>query len=432
MQMLKALFQKKMFVTLLLGVSSGMPLLLTSKTLQAWMTMEQVDLKSIGLFALAGLPYTLKFMWAPLFDSLVPPLGRRRGWILICQGMLTLLLVGLAFTKPLESLFLIAALCIAIAFFSASQDIVVDALRRETLKDNELGLGSTFYIYGYRIAMWVSGALALILANYMSWKFVYLIMAFVMGFCALFTFLADEPPLEASVPKTLKEATLGPLIEFFSRQGAWGILAFILLYKVGDTLAGAMATPFYLKIGYSPLEIGLVAKTAALAYILTGGLIGGLLIYRFGILRCLLAFGVLQALSTAGFMVLAKAAAVAGSAPSLWFLGGVIALEDISGGMGTAAFVAYMASQTDKRFTATQYALLSSLMGVPRVILSAQTGYLAEFMGVLPDAAFVDQANGWTNYFLFCTVIAVPGLLLLIKMSREPEIKKESEVHATA
>jgi PAT family beta-lactamase induction signal transducer AmpG len=420
MKMLKALFQKKMFVTLLMGLSSGMPLLLTSKTLQAWMTMEQVDLKSIGLFALAGLPYTFKFLWAPVFDRFVPPFGRRRGWILIAQVLLAVSLAVLAFMQPKDNLVLIAAICVAIAFFSSSQDIVVDALRRETLKDNELGLGSTFYIYGYRIAMWISGALALILATYMEWRYIYLIMAFVMAFCALFTLFAEEPKVEASLPKSFKEAALGPLIEFFSRPGSWTVLAFILLYKVGDTLAGAMATPFYLKIGYTPLEIGLVAKTAALAYIMTGGLIGGLLIYRYGIVRCLLAFGLLQALSTAGFAILAKAAAMSGAAPSLWFLGGVIALEDISGGMGTAAFVAYMASQTDKRFTATQYALLTSLMGVPRVILSAQTGFLAEFLGVLPTATYIDQANGWTNYFIFCTVVAVPGIVMLLKMKDAP------------
>lgn len=420
-KLFKALLQKNMLITLLMGVSSGLPLLLTSKTLQAWMTIDGVDLKSIGLMAWAGLPYTVKFLWAPVFDLIVPPLGRRRGWILIFQVLLALGIGSLALFKPEHDFLTMAAICLAVSFFSASQDIVVDALRRESLQDKELGLGSTFYIYGYRIAMWVAGALALILAGYIPWSTVYLAMGAVMAFCALFTYFASEPKIERGAPKSLKDAALGPLKEFFARPGAWMILAFILLYKVGDTLAGAMATPFYIKLGYTTVQIGLVAKTAALAYIMVGGFIGGVMIYRYGILRCLLGFGFLQAVSTAGFALLAQTAALQGATPHVWILAVVIALEDLSGGMGTAAFVAYMASITDKRFTATQYALLTSLMGVPRVVLSAYTGYLAEYSGVVEGATYVDQANGWVKYFLFCTAIAIPGIIMLFRMSRSPE-----------
>lgn len=397
-KLLKTLRKKQMIVALLMGVASGLPLLLAGKTLQAWMTVEEVKLSTIGFFGLAGLPYTLKFIWAPLFDRYsLPFLGRRRGWILVTQIALTLTLAVLALQQPKESLALVAALALLMSFFSATQDIVVDAYRRETLEDDELGIGSTFYIYGYRTAMWISGGLALMVAGEISWRTVYLLMTSVMAVCIVPTLIADEPKIDGAPPRTLAAAVVDPLKEFFLRRDAWLVLAFILFYKMGDTLAGAMATPFYLKTGFTLLEVGAIAKTFGFFSLLGGLFLGGVLILRWGIERSLWVFGILQALSTAGFAVLATIG------PSVPMLTWVIAFEDLSGGMGTAAFTAFMAAQTNKRFTATQYAVLTSLMGVPRVIFSSFTGMMAEAMG-------------WQGFFIFCTLAAIPGLLLLMHM----------------
>jgi MFS transporter, PAT family, beta-lactamase induction signal transducer AmpG len=400
MKLFKVMFQKNMLLALFMGFSSGLPLLLTGRTLQAWMKDEGLDLKVIGLFALVGLPYTLKFLWSPLFDRFTPPfLGRRRGWLLISQLALCGAIAAMALVRPSEGLVLVAGLSLLVSFLSATQDIVVDAFRRESLQDDELGLGSTFYIYGYRIAMWVTGALALILADHLPWKIVYIILAGGMSLGILATLWAEEPKSYGPPPKTLGESVLGPMKEFFARPGCFEILAFILLYKVGDTMAGQMATPLYMDLGFTKTEIGTIAKTFGLFSTLVGGFLGGALILNFGIHRCLIGFGILQALSTAGFAVLTQ---VGNSQLALSF---VIAFEDLSGGMGTAAFVAFMASQTNRRFTATQYALLTSLMGVPRVILASPTGYIVEKVGYAP-------------FFVFCTLIALPGILLLLRLVR--------------
>lgn len=392
---LKLLLEKNMLIALLMGFSSGLPLLLTSRTLQAWMTQEQVDLSTIGFFSLAGLPYSLKFLWAPLFDRFTMPfLGRRRGWILVCQVTLALSIAVLAFSQPREHLAMVALLAVLVSFFSASQDIVVDAYRRESLKDVQLGMGSSFYVYGYRISMYVSNALALILASQMSWTNVYLLMAACMVVCIGFTLWSDEPAINGKAPKKFADAVVGPMKEFFARRGAMLILLFILLYKLGDTLAGAMLTPFYLKTGFSTAEIGVIAKTFGMFSTFGGLALGGALILWLGIMPCLFIFGILQGLSTFGFAILAQ---VGYSIPGLT---AVIIFEDLSGGMGTAAFAAYMAAQTDKRFTATQYALLTSLMGVPRTILSGPTGMMAESMG-------------WFMFFTVCALASIPGLVLL-------------------
>jgi MFS transporter, PAT family, beta-lactamase induction signal transducer AmpG len=396
---LRSLFQKRMIVALFMGVASGLPLLLTSKTLQAWMTDEQVDLKVIGLFAMVGLPYTLKFVWAPVFDRFTLPfLGRRRGWLLISQILLALSIVAMAFSNPQASPWWLAFLALLVSFFSASQDIVVDAYRRETLADEELGLGSTLYMYGYRVAMWVSGALALILADHMPWKLVYLMMAGAIGIAAITTIIADEPRIESPPPRSLKESVIGPLADFFARTGAWEILLFIILYKLGDTMAGAMATPFYLQLGFTKTDIGTIAKTFGLFSALAGGFVGGLLIIKLSISRSLFFFGILQALSTFGFSILAAIGM------DRLALTAVIVFEDFTAGMGSAAFMAFMAMQTNKRFTATQYALLTSLMGIPRIFIAAPTGYLVEGLG-------------WRTYFIFCTLIAIPGLLLVFRIA---------------
>ncbi len=396
---LRVMLSRRMVVALLMGFSSGLPLLLTITVLQAWMKKEGVDLTVIGMMALVGLPYTLKFLWAPFLDRFTPPfLGRRRGWLLVAQLALALSISSLGMTDPVSHPWMVAFVAFLVTFFSASQDIVVDAYRREDLPDDELGLGSSLYINGYRVGMLFASGGGLIMADHIPFSMVYLIMSASMLPGIITTLLTPEPELSAGVPETLKNAVLDPLVEYFSRPQAVWILAFILFYKIGDTMASAMTTPFYLDIGFSMTEIGAVVKLFGFWAIVVGSLIGGVMMIRLGINRSLWIFGFLQALSTACFVILAR------MGHSLPVLSGVIAFENLSGGMGTAAYAAFMASITNKRFTATQYALLSSLMGVPRVIASAPTGFLAKVVG-------------WQGFFILCTLIAIPGMLLLLKFA---------------
>jgi PAT family beta-lactamase induction signal transducer AmpG len=388
-----------MLVAFLMGFSCGLPLLLTLSVLQAWMKEEGVDLTVIGLMALVGLPYTLKFLWAPFLDRFTLPfLGRRRGWLLVAQLALMFSIAGLGSTDPVSSPWIVAFAAFLVTFFSASQDIVVDAYRREDLSDEELGLGSSLYINGYRIGMLLASGGGLIMADHMPFSMVYLLMAGAMLPGILTTLLAPEPKTNMGKPETLKNAVIDPLVEYFSRNWALWILAFILLYKIGDTMASAMTTPFYLDIGFSKTEIGAVVKLFGFWATIVGGLIGGVLMIRLGINRSLRIFGFLQAVSTACFAVLAH---VGHSVPTLSW---VIGFENFSSGMGTAAYAAFMASITNKKFTATQYALLTSLMGVPRVMASAPTGFLAKNLG-------------WEAFFISCTLIAIPGMLLLLKFA---------------
>ncbi len=398
-RMLRAIFSARMLVAFAMGFACGMPLLLTGSVLQAWMTEEGVDLATIGLFALVGLPYTLKFLWAPFMDRYTPAfLGRRRGWLLVIQIALMFAIIGLGLTSPLESPWVVAVAAFLVTFFSASQDIVVDAYRRETLADEELGLGSSLYVNGYRIGMLLAGSGGLILADFVSFSTVYLLLGLTMLVGVVTTLLAREPVVQEGTPRTLREAVLDPFVDYFARPEALWILAFILLYKIGDTMASAMTVPFYLDLGFSKTEIGAVAKLFGLWATILGGLAGGIIMLRTGIYRALWVFGFLQAFSTAGFAVLALLG------PNIMGLAGVIAFENLSGGMGTAAYVAFMASLTNKRFTATQYALLTSLMGIPRVLASAPTGYIAEVIG-------------WEGFFVLCALIAIPGLLILRRFS---------------
>ncbi len=396
---LGVIFSGRMLVTFIMGFACGLPLLLTISLLQAWMKEEGVDLAMIGMISLVGLPYTVKFLWAPFLDRYIPPfLGRRRGWLIIAQIFLVLSIAGLAFTDPgVKPLYVVIA-AMLVTFFSATQDIVVDAFRRESLSDQELGLGSSLYVNGYRVGMLLASGGGFIMADAISFKAVYLIMAACLLPCMLASVLSPEPEITAGAPKTLQEAVIDPLVEYFSRSGAIWILAFILLYKLGDTMASAMTTPFYLEIGFSKTEIGAVVKLFGFWATLGGSLAGGLIMLYIGINRSLWIFGIFQALSTAGFAVLAR---IGYSIPAL---SGVIAFENFSSGMGTAAYSAFMASITNKKFTATQYALLSSLMGVPRVIASAPTGFLAKH-------------TGWELFFAACTLIAIPGMLLLFKFA---------------
>lgn len=388
-----------MLVALIMGFACGLPLLLTITVLQAWMKEEGVDLTVIGLMALVGLPYTLKFLWAPFLDRFtLPVLGRRRGWLLIAQATLVVSIICLGLTNPARSPWMVALAAFMVTFFSASQDIVVDAYRREDLSDEELGLGSSLYVNGYRLGMLLASGGGLIMADHMPFSMVYMIMAACMIPCVMTTIFTTEPVVSEKPPVNIQEAVIDPLIEYFSRSGAIWILAFILFYKIGDTMASAMTTPFYLDIGFSKTEIGAVVKIFGFWATIAGSLIGGLLMLRLGIYRSLWIFGFLQAASTAGFAILAQIGS------SITALSIVIAFENLSSGMGTTAFVAFMASITNKKFTATQYALLSSLMGIPRVFASAPTGLFAKYLG-------------WEWFFILCTVIAIPGMLLLLKFA---------------
>jgi PAT family beta-lactamase induction signal transducer AmpG len=382
---LKVIFSRRMLVSFIMGFSCGLPLLLTITVLQAWMKEEGVDLTVIGMMALVGVPYTVKFLWAPFFDRYIPHfLGRRRGWLIMAQIALMIAIAALGLTNPAFNPWMMAFVAFLVTFFSASQDIVVDAYRREDLADEELGLGSSLYVNGYRTGMLLASGGGLILSDHIPFSTVYLIMALCMLPGIVTTLLTPEPAMTGA-PMTFREAVTGPLIDYFTRENAILMLAFILLYKIGDTMAGAITTPFYLEMGFSKTEIGAIVKLFGFWATLGGTLLGGVL-------------GVLQALSTAGFAVLAR---IGYSLPAL---SGVIAFENLTAGMGTSAYVAFMASITNKKFTATQYALLSSLMGVPRVVASAPTGFLVKYFG-------------WENFFIACVLIAIPGILLLLKFA---------------
>jgi len=391
--MTNKIFSRQMVVALIMGFSCGVPLLLTISVLQAWMKQEGIDLTTIGIFSLVGIPYTLKFLWAPLFDRFTLPfLGRRKGWLVISQILLIISIALMGLCSPSEAPWMVAFTALLVTFFSASQDIVVDAYRREDLSDEELGLGSSMYIYGYRAGMLLASGGGLILADHIPFSMVYLIMAISLIPGVVAAILTPEPLSVKGQPATIAAAVVEPLKEYFSRDGAVMVLLFILFYKIGDTMASAMTTPFYLDTGFTMTEIGAVVKLFGFWATLAGTFGGGILMFKLGINRSLWMFGILQALSTACFAWLAL---VGHSIP---LLSGVIAFENISSGMGTAAYAAFMASMTDRRFTATQYALLSSLMGIPRVIASAPTGYIAGHAG-------------WAGFFIACTLIAIPGII---------------------
>ena len=397
----KILFNKHMFICILTGFSSGLPLYILISLLPAWLRSENVDLKVIGLFALIQLPFTWKFLWAPLFDRYIPPLGRRRGWLFIWQTALILTIPGFGVFHPTLDLWTIAYLATLVAFFSASQDIVMDAYRRELLLDNELGLGNAIHVNAYKIAGLIPGSLSLILADHMPWDSVFIITALFMIPGITMTLFVSEPILKNGTPKTLRAAVVEPFQEFISRNGiksAVTVLAFIFFYKLGDSMATALATPFYLDMGFSKTEIGLVAKNAGLWPSVAGGLLGGVWMIKLGINRALWLFGVVQMCAILGFAWLATVG------HSLPLLAIVIGIEALGVGLGTAAFVAFIAHTTHPNYTATQFALFTSLAAVPRTFANAATGYLVDSLG-------------WMTFFLLCFFIAVPGMLLLLKVA---------------
>ena len=404
----QALLNKRMLICIFTGFSSGLPLYILISLLPAWLRSEGVDLKAIGLFALIQLPFTWKFLWAPLFDRYVPPLGRRRGWLLITQIALLLSLPLLGTFHPKLDIWTIAYFAGLVAFFSASQDIVLDAYRRELLLDNELGLGNAVHVNAYKIAGLIPGSLSLILADHLPWSSVFLITAMFMLPGIAMTLFISEPALKQGAPRTLGAAVVDPFNEFIGRHGmasALTVLAFIFFYKLGDSMATALATPFYLDMGFSKTEIGLVAKNAGLWPSVIGGLLGGIWMIKLGINRALWLFGAVQMVAILGFAWLATVG------HSLSWLAIVIGVEALGVGLGTAAFVAYIAHTTHPLYTATQFALFTSLAAVPRTFANAATGYLVEWLG-------------WVTFFLFCFAIALPGMLLLLKVAPWNEQEK--------
>jgi MFS transporter, PAT family, beta-lactamase induction signal transducer AmpG len=397
----QALLNKRILICIFTGFSSGLPLYILISLLPAWLRSEGVNLKAIGLFALINLPFTWKFLWAPLFDRYSPPLGRRRGWLLISQILLLLSIPIFGAFNPQFDIWSIAYLATIVAFFSASQDVVLDAYRRELLLDAELGLGNAVHVNAYKIAGLIPGSLSLILADYLPWHSVFIITALFMLPGLAMTVFVKEPSLGNAAPKTLRAAVSEPFYEFIGRNGlktALLILAFIFFYKLGDSMATALATPFYLDMGFSKTEIGLIAKNAGLWPSVIGGLLGGAWMVKLGINRALWIFGAVQMLAILGFAWLAMVG------HNLFVLGMAIGLEAFGVGLGTAAFVAYIAYTTHPLYTATQFALFTSLAAVPRTFANAATGYLVEDLG-------------WRNFFLFCFVAAIPGMLLLMKVA---------------
>ena len=401
----REIFSVRMGQCLVLGFSSGLPLYVLSSLLVAWLRKEGIDLKVIGFFSLVMFPYTWKFLWAPLLDRFSPlKLGRRRGWMLLTQLALLVALAATGFVEPAQSLQAVVALSVLTALASATQDIAIDAYRRELLSDHELGLGNSLFVNAYRVSSLIPAGLSLILADLLPWNWVFLITAAFMLPGIGCTLLIREPPA-GRAPRSLRAAVVEPWQEFLRRRGishALVVLLFVFLYKIGDSMCTALATPFYIDLGYELTTIGLVAKNVGLWSMVAGGLLGGIWMLRLGINRALWLFGVAQLLPIAGFALLAHEGA--GGTPAVFFLALVIGAEALGTGLGTAAFVSFIAAQTDKAFTATQFALLTSLAAVPRTVCNATTGYLVE-------------ALGWENFYWLCMSLGVPGMLLLLKIA---------------
>ncbi|MEQ1588811.1 MAG: AmpG family muropeptide MFS transporter [Gallionella sp.] len=409
------LFTRRMAICIFTGFASGLPLYLLLNLVPAWLRTEHIDLKVIGAFALIQFPYTWKFLWSPFLDRYaLPLLGRRRGWMLLTQASLLVVIASMGGFSPQNDLGTIVLLATLLAFLSATQDIVLDAYRRELLLDNELGLGNAVHVNAYRIAGLIPGSVSLILADHLPWNMVFIITALFMIPGMLMTLMVSEPH-RAAPPKTLREAVVEPFHEFITRKGwqsALLILAFLFFYKLGDSLCTALATPFYLDMGFTKSQIGLIAKNAGLWPAVIGALLGGIWMLKIGINRALWLFGVVQVISIFGFYWLAtQGHQTEITATNLMQLGFVIGLEALGVGLGTAAFVAYIAQSTHPAYTATQFALFTSLAAVPRTFVNATAGWLVEQLQ-------------WSGFFLLCAVLAIPGMLLLFKVAPWSETSK--------
>ena len=406
---LSAMLNRRMLICIFTGFASGLPLYLLLNLVPAWLKTEGLSLRAIGAFALIQFPYTWKFLWAPLLDryGILPWLGRRRSWMFVSQLGLLAAIAWLGHLSPRDDLPLIVVLTAVLAFLSATQDIALDAFRREILPDAELGLGNAIHVNAYRIAGLVPGSLALILADHLPWSQVFLITAAFMVPGLLMTLSVREPLAAGGTPRTLREAVVEPFREFFGRHGTQSallVLAFLFFYKLGDSLCTALATPFYLDMGYTKTEIGIIAKNAGLWPAVAGGILGGVWMLKLGINRALWVFGVVQAVTILGFLGLAWVGAAESTPARLILLALVIGSEAIGVGLGTTAFVAFMARTTHPAYTATQLALFTSLMAVPRTVINAGAGWLVEQMG-------------WPGFFALCFLLALPGMLLLLRVA---------------
>ncbi|MGC6387828.1 muropeptide MFS transporter AmpG [Ewingella sp. S1.OA.A_B6] len=396
-QYFKIFSQRNTLILLLLGFASGLPLALTSGTLQAWMTVEDVDLRTIGIFSLVGQAYVFKFLWSPMMDRYTPSFfGRRRGWLILTQLCLVAAIFAMGFMDPSKELFWLAALAVLIAFVSASQDIVFDAYKTDLLPAAERGSGAAISVLGYRLAMLVSGGLALWIADrYLGWQHMYWLMAGLMLIGVVATIMAPEPDINEPAPRTIEIAVIAPLKDFFGRNNAWLILLLIVMYKMGDAFAGSLSTTFLIRgVGFDAGEVGLVNKTLGLLATIIGALYGGMLMQRLSLFRALMIFGILQGVSNAGYWILAV------TDKHLYSMGTAIFFENLCGGMGTAAFVALLMTLCNRSFSATQFALLSALSAVGRVYVGPIAGWFVE-------------AHGWPLFYLFSIVAAIPGLILL-------------------
>lgn len=391
----------RLICILILGFSSGLPLALTGSTLQAWLAVENVNIKTIGLYAVVGFPYTYKFLWSPFLDYLKPGFfDQRRGWIAIMQLACAALIAAMAFLDA-HSAWTVAAVAAAIAFCSSTQDMAIDAYRTDLLPTQERGLGAAYYVTGYRVAMLVSGGLALILAGeFLGWSGTYLLMAGLIAVCAVITAISPTADTPEDIAKRAIKRKLFDIVKestrnFMSKEAAIWILVLIVLYKVGDAFAGSLTTAFLLKgLGFTLTEVGAVNKTVSLIATLLGAFLGGALMTRMGLYGALMLFGIFQAVSNLSFWLLSVIE------PNIWSMGGAVFVENLCGGMGTAAFVALLTSLCSKEFSATQYALLSSLAAMGRVYLAAPAGYVVD-------------AFGWSDFFIFSTIAAIPGLIAL-------------------
>ena len=421
----KAIFSWRMLICFFNGLSAGLPLYYIMNLIPAWLRDESIDLKTIGLFSLIGLPYTWKFVWSPLMDRFTPPfLGHRRGWMLICQILVMLSMFSFSLLDPKISIWWVVYASVSLAFFSASQDIVLDAYRRELLPDEELGLGNSMYVNGYRISTFIPGGIGLILADYVSWSTVHLVIGSFMGIGIMKTLLVKEV-IKGNPPKTLKKAIFEPFVEFFTRESvkpALFILAFLFLYKLGDNLATALSTPFYLDMGFSKTVIGTTVKLVGVWSTVIGTFLGGVIIFKIGINKSLWIFGWIQMTSILGFSVLATdpqglewiGLTISGEL----LLALVVAFEYLGVGLGTAALIAFMSRASNTNFTATQFAIFSSIAALPRTFANSITGFLIE--GIQPEDGIYFkllgawEGMGYVNFFYFCTLCAIPGMVVLI------------------
>ena len=403
-----SIFNRRMLICIFTGFSSGLPLFILYQLVPGWLRSEGVSLTEIGLFSLIGIPYVWKFIWSPFMDRYsLPLLGRRRSWMLFTQIALLLSIACFGFVNPVIDIWSVAYLAAAVAFFSASQDIVLDAYRRELLPDNELGLGNSIHVQAYRLSGLVPGSLAFILADHISWQSVFLIVAVFMFVGIFLTLSIKEINQEIAAPKTLREAVVLPFKDFINRKGlkpALEILVFLFLYKLGDSMATALQTPFFIDLGFSKTEIGVVAKTASLIAMTIGLAVGGIVMIKLSINRALWLFGFVQIISILGFAALAEIG------HNSYALAMAMGFEYLGVGLGTAAFTAFIAKTTNPAFAATQFALFTALTALPRTFANATTGVIVEQIG-------------WTNFYFICTLIAVPGMLMLLRIAPWNEIK---------